>query len=411
MLLVCFSCSQTFKTTSKKNFAYIYNPTTTSLHPEFIVYHKNDSSSMLMIKFYPGELLFNQANNQILYQSEIQFNYKLFNKETKLLEDSSTINIMLDLDEAREEMVTYIPFKAKFGNDYVLQIISTDLKRKSQHRTAIDINKKDKFNSQNYLIRIFGNNAPVFNSRIDSTKYFLIEYSYNKIDSFIVKYFKNDFNYPVQPSLDISITDKFEKPDTQYIYFLTDTNHFKLNKKGLYIFQVDTNKLSGINISYFGEDFPYFKKPDDMVYPLKYILNDNEFENMLNTANKKLAIDEFWLKAANKNVEIARDLVRIYYNRAFLANYYFTSYKEGWKTDRGMIYLVYGLPDYIYKSDNTERWVYENTQTKDKIYFKFDKVPHPYADNHYILARSETIQTKWKEAVESWRKGRPFTMN
>ena len=68
-----------------------------------------------------------------------------------------------------------------------------------------------------------------------------------------------------------------------------------------------------------------------MIYPLKYILKDKEFNEIINTPNKKLAVDEFWLRAANKNVELARDLIRIYYNRAYLANYYFTSYKEGWK--------------------------------------------------------------------------------
>ena len=410
-LLVCFACSETLKTTKKKNFAYIYNPTTTSLHPEFIIYHKNDSSSVLMIKFYSGELLFNQANDEIVYRAEVSFNYRLFNIETKKLVDSSTIKLSLDLDKVQEEMATFIPIKAKFGNDYILQVISSDLKRKTQHRTAIKVDKTNKYNRQNYLIKLFGNSAPVFNYMVDSNSYFFIEYPHLKVDSLFVHYYKNNFIVPAPPSLNVNVKDNLEKPDSQFVYYLKDTSQFKLTKKGLYVFKVDTNRLNGINLSYYGEGFPRLKKAEDLVFPLKYVLKEIEYVEMLKTPNKKLFIDEFWLKAANNNVEQARDLIRIYYNRTFLANYYFTSYKEGWKTDRGMIYIIYGLPDYIYKSDNTERWIYEDMQSKEKVYFKFQRTPHPFADNHYTLNRSETIPTRWKEAIETWRKGKPFSMN
>ena len=39
----------------------------------------------------------------------------------------------------------------------------------------------------------------------------------------------------------------------------------------------------------------------------------------------------------------AKSLIAIYYNRIQNANLHFTTFKEGWKTDRGMIYVVFGL--------------------------------------------------------------------
>ena len=404
------SCYESLKKTAKKNYAYMYNPTTTSLHPNFNIYHQNDSSSVLLIKFYPGELLFNQANERIVYQAQIQFQYKLYNLKTKLLDDSSSFSLTLDLDEVKEEMVTFIPVKAKFGNEYMLQAVTQDLKRRTQHREAIRVDKTNRFNNQNFLFRIYGSNAPVFNARIDSTNFFKVEYSYGRVDSFIVKYFKNNFYYPVVPSMDITVRDYFESPDSQMVHNLKDASVFKLNKEGLYIFQIAPGNETGAGISCFDADFPYLKKSDDLARGLKYLLTDKEFNEIMVATNKKLKIDEFWLKAADNNIDVARDLIRIYYNRAYLANVYFTSYKEGWKTDRGMVYLVYGLPDIIYRSDNSERWVYQNSRTDEEISFIFTQEIHPYSNNHYVLSRGETVQTRWSDAISSWRKGKPFSL-
>jgi len=410
-LLIPFSCNSKKKATKKKNFAFIYNPASTSLHPEYLIYHKNESVSLLMVKFYPGELLFNQTNEDTEFRAELNFSYRLFDKETKELIDTSSANIEINLDEVQEEMITFIPFKANFGNNYIIQIITKDVKRKSQHRMAINVNKKDKFNHQNFVVRKFGTSAPIFNSRVDSTTSFFIEYSYGTYDSLNVKYFKNNFYIPNPPSINVTQIDKFEEPDSQYVLYMADTNIFSLNKKGLYTFQLDAGYQNGVSISYFGESYPFIVKAEDLANPLSYLINNNKFKKIQNTKNKKLAVDNFWLESAKNNIEIARELIRIYYNRAYLANYYFTSYKEGWKTDRGMIYIIYGLPNYIYKSDINERWIFEDIQGSNELYFKFKRIQHPYTDNHYVLERSELLQTRWKDAVESWNNGKPYTFN
>ena len=58
------------------------------------------------------------------------------------------------------------------------------------------------------------------------------------------------------------------------------------------------------------------------------------------------------------NIDKARELIRIYYTRILYSNYYFTSYKEGWRTERGMIYTIYGPPDKVYKTSDGESWGY-----------------------------------------------------
>ena len=60
----------------------------------------------------------------------------------------------------------------------------------------------------------------------------------------------------------------------------------------------------------------------------------------------KLEVDKFWLENA-RNVDKGKSLVSAYYNRVEAANLFFSSYLEGWKTDRGIIYVVLGPPSQV----------------------------------------------------------------
>jgi hypothetical protein len=91
-------------------------------------------------------------------------------------------------------------------------------------------------------------------------------------------------------------------------------------------------------------------------------------------------------------------------------------------TERGMIYIVYGPPDKIYKTDEGESWGYKKPLIKSKwggrysvnedyVFFNFKKRESRFTDNDFFLSRSETLVTKWDQAVASWRKGIVFRLD
>ncbi|MFW6232503.1 MAG: GWxTD domain-containing protein, partial [Bacteroidota bacterium] len=57
-----------------------------------------------------------------------------------------------------------------------------------------------------------------------------------------------------------------------------------------------------------------------------------------------------------------------YYTRIETADKNFTSYTEGWRTDKGMVYVIYGTPHNIerYQGYGTqkiyEKWIYLNNR-------------------------------------------------
>jgi hypothetical protein len=110
-------------------------------------------------------------------------------------------------------------------------------------------------------------------------------------------------------------------------------------------------------------------------------------------------------------VDKARELIKVYYNRVFFSNFFFTSYKPGWKTDRGMIFIVYGPPQQVKVTPTQEKWIYFKNNFSTSVTFTFDFVPSSYTHDNYILQRSDNYDSYWRLAVDSWRKGSIFLID
>jgi len=171
----------------------------------------------------------------------------------------------------------------------------------------------------------------------------------------------------------------------------------------------------------FGEDHPTMDSPSTMIPPLTYIATREEMDSMMNAEKQKLALDAFWLKRTG-SIERSKELIRIYYNRTLYANYYFSSYKPGWLTDRGMIYIMYGPPDKLYKNADGESWGYKKPKEKSRwgarftvedtyLWFNFAKKKSIFSDNNYTLNRALTPVSYWDVAVARWREGKVFSLD
>ena len=144
-----------------------------------------------------------------------------------------------------------------------------------------------------------------------------------------------------------------------------------------------------------------------MVPPMRYISTKKEYDLLLASENQKNDMDKFWREIAGSN-DRARTLIREYFKRVESANNYFTSYMEGWKTDRGIIYIIYGIPNIVYKNNNYENWIYGEENNMMSMSFVFHKVNNPITGNDYVLSRSPVFKSSWFRAVDSWRSGRIY---
>ena len=63
--------------------------------------------------------------------------------------------------------------------------------------------------------------------------------------------------------------------------------------------------------------------------------------------DKRRMFNEFWKKRDPTPKTDYNELMEEYYSRVDYANKNFGHYMEGWKTDRGMVYIIFGIPNNI----------------------------------------------------------------
>jgi GWxTD domain-containing protein len=186
------------------------------------------------------------------------------------------------------------------------------------------------------------------------------------------------------------------------VYSVSDTSLFTLFAKGLYLLQKDTLAAEGFAIRA-ENDYPRYSLVQNLPGPLIYICTKQEYDRLEQAKGDKKAFDRTVLSMTG-DTERAKKLIRNYFRRVELANQYFTSFKEGWKTDRGMIYIIFGLPDEVYKFSDREVWHYDNEAFD--ITFDFIKASTIFDPDNYVLLRERKYQATWYEVIDLWRNAR-----
>ncbi len=189
------------------------------------------------------------------------------------------------------------------------------------------------------------------------------------------------------------------------VFTVPPNETFELVNEGLYFFQKDSSSADGIGIRVQDPYFPLVKTFDKVLEPLIYISTRTETDNIRNAPDPKAAFEQYWIDLV-RIPSLATTTVRKYYERVEGANYLFTNFEEGWKSDMGMIYIIYGPPNDVYKSEEIIDWVYNRDLTMPVIRFSFYKVKNVFTDYHYTLLRKKNYDKNWNQSVELWRDGK-----
>jgi GWxTD domain-containing protein len=178
-----------------------------------------------------------------------------------------------------------------------------------------------------------------------------------------------------------------------------------LTDEGYYFFQSDSTAQTGLLLRTVHDAFPKVKDWNEMVEMTTYISTKKEHESLLMAQDKKKALDAYWLNLT-RNEAAAKDLIRNYFKMVEFSNILFTDFKEGWKTDRGMVYIVMGPPQEVNFFEDREVWSYAGIDDTSKIRFTFARVKTILSPHFYTLNRSRAYQPIWFKNISQWRSGR-----
>jgi len=285
----------------------------------------------------------------------------------------------------------------------------TDIQRNSNKVDYVFVDRYSQQSQQNYLVLTFPNSEIGFEKFYYTDEKFRIISNSTSSGRMQVSYYKPVKILPLPPfSTDIAAKGEMV-PDSVWEADYTQQTLFQLERRGVYQFFPDRDQLNALYLVNLGENFPRIVSPEDMAPPLQYITTSEEYQKIIREKELKRAIDDFWVKAG-KDYDNARELIKVYYNRVLFANLYYSTDREGWKTDRGMIYLLMGPPEMVQKTETREEWTYRSRDSRRSYRFVFTLESDPVKVYDFVLKRSEDHRSVWNAAVQTWRNGRIFSL-
>ena len=118
-------------------------------------------------------------------------------------------------------------------------------------------------------------------------------------------------------------------------------------------------------------DFPEVRKVTDLMESTRYITSRKEYGRMMTDPDPKAALDAFWL-ACHSDTDRASALISTYYGRVEEANRYFSGIQEGWRSDRGMVHIIFGLPTHVRSGPSYEYWTYGEEGSTNAVTFQLE---------------------------------------
>jgi GWxTD domain-containing protein len=409
LFCVAMAACTTTPRTSSKTLNNNYKRDGSTIHPTFTLFNVNDSMSEVHFKISSKELLYMRADGTN-FSSNLLISYLLLpSYDSKEIIDSASVRLVdINNDNADKFLVGKMNVKARAPRSYFVKVKVADLNRGIDVSNVLALEKDSDLGRQNFLVRVKETDMPLFSNYVRLNEPLSISYKSKISVNVFVRFYNRDFNL-APPPFSVADPKPFQyKPDSTFTLELKNgVLDFAANKKGFYHFQLDTSKRDGLTLFHHSDNFPEIRKADEMVPPLRYITSKEEFTELTSSTNKKLAVEKFWINCTG-NTDRAKEVIRKYYNRVQDANRYFSSYLEGWKTDRGMVYLIYGAPNVIYRTANSETWIYGEENNLNSVQYLFSKVNNPFTDNDYGLERSAMYKQSWYVAVDIWRQGRTY---
>lgn len=412
VLLLQTSCYNT-QMIYNQDYSGTYNLQLVKLRPSYRVYHHSITRSTIYFSVKSNSLLFAKPVNESNLTARFRIKYSTYSTEnTRLMIDSGTFNFKLpQFSESDYVIFDSITIPVSRGNNYLVNMEFVDLNRNDAALDILNIVKGDAFGEQNYKL-IDAKNYLKLNNMVYPREKVKLVINDTSVKRLYAKVFKRNFPLALPPfSIEQPPHFKFTADSIFELDVRKGSTEFTcLTNHALYFIQADTTNRKGVTLSNFGDSYPAVGTYEEMVNSLRYITMLNEYELLQRSKTKKESVDKFWLDVAG-NKERARELIRAYYNRIQDANTLFSSFCEGWKTDRGIVYVIFGPPNYVVKNKGVEVWTYGELNNYRSLSYTFNKIDNPFTENDYVLDRNPLYKDEWMRAVDVWRQGRVYNPN
>lgn len=320
-------------------------------------------------------LQFKKNYNTKNYDASISYNIKITNSLNEIISNETITDYVTTTKSGQKELDESAKFIVKEfylnpGN-YDLEITLTDMntkkeKTKKDKVSIADFAQKDISFSDIMLVSNLKEEGPkkiitpLVDKNIDNLKEVVLffevynsggqnvvnDFSYKVVDSKEKVLEKGNYVYTLSPG-----TNKFfEKIPTKNLVFGNYKLEINDNSSGqLLAEKTFSNRLTGIPAN--------MKDLNLLIDQLIYIANSEELNKIRNASSDEMRernFIEFWRSKDPSPNTSKNELMMEYYRRIKVANDRYSHYIDGWKTDMGMIFIIFGEPSNIERYPFTE---------------------------------------------------------
>ena len=394
---------------SSENLSSLYRQEEQLFHPEFSVFHFTADSSTLFVKFDTEELL-KVRQSEAGFKAALRLQCKLVESyESAVLLDSVSADFIVDPlapDSPGRSRLFTIDFRIPKSGSFLLSCTLVDVNKNVSEEFFIHVDHEGKQSRHHFFVSSNQPDVPLFRNYLALEDTFHVRFYDAAVQKLFVSYYHRHFPL-APPPFSFDMHEDFDYTPDSTFTVANDFSNLNFPGEGFYHFQVDTNSIDGLTLFRFKGGFPSVTTPDQMIEATRYLTSRREFEEITTAASKKAAVDKFWLNIGD-HPDRTRLLIKKYYSRIRESNRMFSCHTEGWRSDRGMIYIVFGAPNFVYKSSVSESWIYGQPNNALSLNFFFTKVNNPFTDNDFMLSRAPVYESSWYRAVDYWRQGRVY---
>lgn len=391
------------------NFAYLYGKGAAAMRLEARVYAPTAKEAVIYFKLRTADLLYKGSGGGGPYHARLVMAYQAFapNNPKLLLDSASTFIKDQRMTTADDKaLIGSMPMKTALNQPFMLRVTVHDMNRDAESTVMLRVDRSSSATSQTFL-PLGLNNLPIFDDFVPAGTRLKVRAESHAGTLLHAAHYPSITKLPAPAFADTPPPALDGQPDSTFTIPVQPdgTFSFTTGATGFYHFRPDTASQAGLTIFVAADGFPEVATARDMVAPLRYITSTKEWEALSSATDPRKEVERFWTDAAGSR-DRAREAIAAYYGRVETANRYFSSYTEGWKTDRGLVHIIFGTPSTIRMDESGETWTYGDETNLMSMVFRFIRRNDPYSDNDLILQRSPQFKSAWYRNVESWRNGR-----
>lgn len=377
------------------DISFLYNQ-----NHEFLVDYRlaqNEKQVQVYVRFILNSGIVKISDYELTYDVRSSYIDERHVSATKRLDSTSVIATGF------REFVYAFGFEKKPDQNLIVLEIN-NIARGKNFIFDIPISVKEDLKNQPFMIFEEKRDVPYFSKFINLDQTVRLVNVFGNEGKYEIKGVLNNKSVALPP-FDNSEPNATSKIEIDTLYGAIEAEPFKFSTPGFYEINEASDPDNKLGILVTDAFYPYFDRYDNMVQPLIFITTTDEFKTIRQANDVRDAFEGFVMNRFSGSSKMSQDFVKYYYKRIRDAAHLFTTNKEGWKTDRGMVYQIYGNPLQAFRNENTELWVFASPNG-NRTRFIFDLISGEGNLLEYKLIRGNKYKESWMDAVTSWRSGK-----